>query len=130
MSVDFIKAGRETPFLFYHLFRKRPQDYPARFVVDIVGQLNPSSLQATYSGQGAKPYDSPMWLWLIFMVMRPVCFRVESWNRPPMILSPSARLPLISIRTMIPWQRSVNVFLRRFRDYLFHGSALPVKWEC
>ena len=66
MNVDFIKADRETPFLFLPSVQDwLPEDHPARFVVDIVGQLNLSSLQAAYSGQGSKPYDPPMLLWLI-----------------------------------------------------------------
>ncbi len=66
MSVDFIKVDRETPFLFPLSVQDwRSQDHPARFVVDIVGQLNPSSLQAAYSGQGSKPYDRPLLFGLI-----------------------------------------------------------------
>ena len=66
MSVDFIKADRETPFLFPPSVQDwLPQDHLARFVVDIVGQLNLSSLRAVYAGKGSRPYDPAMLLSLI-----------------------------------------------------------------
>ena len=54
MSTDFIKADRDTPFLFPPSVQEwLPKDHLARFVVDMVGQLNVSSLRDVYIGKGS-----------------------------------------------------------------------------
>ncbi len=66
MRVDFIKADRDTPFLFPPSVQEwLPKDHLARFVVDIVSQLDLSSLRNAYSGRGSSPYDPAMLLSLI-----------------------------------------------------------------
>ncbi|RNA72349.1 transposase, partial [Prosthecochloris sp. ZM_2] len=66
MRVDFIKADRDTPFLFPPSVQDwLPKDHLARFVVDIVSQLDLSSLRNAYSGRGSSPYDPAMLLSLI-----------------------------------------------------------------
>ena len=67
MSTDFIKADRDTPFLFPPSVQEwLPTDHLARFVVDIVGQLNVSSLRDVYAGKGSRPYDPALLLSLLF----------------------------------------------------------------
>ncbi len=67
MSTDFIKADRDTPFLFPPSVQEwLPKDHLARFVVDIVSQLNLSSLRGVYEGKGSRPYDPALLLSLLF----------------------------------------------------------------
>ena len=67
MSTDFIKANRDTPFLFPPSVQEwLPKDHLARFVVDMVGQLNLSSLRDVYAGKGSRPYDPALLLSLLF----------------------------------------------------------------
>jgi len=67
MSTDFIKADRDTPFLFPPSVQEWLQkDHLARFVVDMVGQLNLSSLRGVYVGKGSRPYDPSLLLSLLF----------------------------------------------------------------
>ena len=67
MSIDFIIADRDTPFLFPPSVQEwLPKDHLARFVVDMVGQLNVSSLRGVYGGKGSRPYDPALLLSLLF----------------------------------------------------------------
>ena len=67
MSIDFIVADRNTPFLFPPSVQEwLPKDHLARFVVDIVGQLNLSTLRGTYGGKGSRPYDPSLLVAMIF----------------------------------------------------------------
>jgi transposase len=67
MSIDFIVADRDTPFLFPPSVQEWLQkDHLARFVVDMVGQLNLSSLRGVYVGKGSRPYDPSLLLSLLF----------------------------------------------------------------
>ena len=66
MSADFVFPDRDTPFLFPPSVQDwLPQDHLARFVVDIVAQLDLSSLRSSYAGRGSKPYDPSMLLALL-----------------------------------------------------------------
>ena len=67
MSTDFIKADRDTPFLFPPSVQEwLPTGHLARFVVDMVGQLDVSSLRGVYTGKGSMPYDPALLLSLLF----------------------------------------------------------------
>lgn len=67
MSIDFILADRDTPFLFPPSVQDwLPQNHLARFVVDIVAQLDLSSLRGCYAGKGSRPYDPTMLLGMLF----------------------------------------------------------------
>ena len=67
MSTDFIKADRDTPFIFPPSVQEwLPKDHLARFVVDMVGQLNLSSLRGVYEGKGSRPYDPALLFSLLF----------------------------------------------------------------
>ena len=66
-SIEFIKVDRDTPFLFPPSVQEwLPTDHLARFVADIVGQLNVSSLRDVYTGKGSMPYDPALLLSLLF----------------------------------------------------------------
>jgi transposase len=66
MRPDFVLPDRDTPFLFPPSVQDwLPQDHLARFVVDIVAQLDRSSLRGAYAGRGSKPYDPSMLLALL-----------------------------------------------------------------
>jgi transposase len=67
MAVDFVVLDRETP----HLFPPSVQDYLpehhlARFVVEIVDQLDLSPLVGAYAGTGSKPYHPALLVALLF----------------------------------------------------------------
>lgn len=67
MSIDFIIADRDTPFLFPPSVQEwLPKDHLARFVVDMVAQLDVSSLRGVYTGKGSRPYDPALLLSLFF----------------------------------------------------------------
>ncbi len=67
MSIDFIIPDRDTPFLFPPSVQEwLPKDHLARFVVDMVVQLNLSSLRGVYVGKGSRPYDPSLLLSLLF----------------------------------------------------------------
>jgi transposase len=67
MSIDFIIADRDTPFLFPpSVDNWLPKGHLARFVVDIVSQLDLSSLRGTYAGKCSRPYDPALLLSMIF----------------------------------------------------------------
>jgi len=67
MNIEFIRADRDTPFLFPPSVQEwQKTDHLARFVVDIVGQLNVSSLRDVYAGNGSRPYDSALLHSLLF----------------------------------------------------------------
>jgi len=86
MSIDFIIADRDTPFLFPPSVQEwLPKDHLARFVVDMVAQLDISSLRGVYTGKGSRPYDPALLLSLLFWGIQPECFPAESLNRQPMI---------------------------------------------
>ena len=66
MRPDFVLPDRDTPFLFPPSVQDwLPQDHLARFVVDIVAQLDLTSLRGSYAGRGSKPYDPSMLLALL-----------------------------------------------------------------
>jgi transposase len=67
MSVEFIPIDRNTPYLLPPSVQDYlPEDHLARFVVDIVDQLDVSRLSAVYAGKGSRPYHPAMMLALLF----------------------------------------------------------------
>jgi transposase len=61
MAVEFIPIDRDTPYIFPPSVQDYlPDDHLARFVVDIVEQLDLSHLSAVYSGRGSKPFHSAL----------------------------------------------------------------------
>lgn len=67
MSAKFIDYDQSTLFLLPpSLHDWLPEDHLARFVVEIVAQLDLSSLKAAYAGRGSQPYNPEMLLALLF----------------------------------------------------------------
>ena len=67
MSVQFIQTDRETPYLLPPSLQDwLPENHLARFVADIVAQLDLRSLKNSYAGKGSKPYNPEMMVALLF----------------------------------------------------------------
>ena len=67
MAVNFIPIDRNTPYLLPPSVQDYvPEDHLARFVVDIVEQLDLSHLSVAYSAKGSKPYHPAMLVALLF----------------------------------------------------------------
>ena len=67
MPAEFRQIDRETPYLFPPLIEDwLPEEHLARFVVDIVAQLNLEPLRNAYSGRGSVAYNPQMLLALLF----------------------------------------------------------------
>ena len=67
MAVEFIPVDRDTPYIFPPSVQDYlPDDHLARFVVDIVDQLDLNHLSAAYSGRGSKPFHPAMLVALLF----------------------------------------------------------------
>ena len=67
MAVEFIPVDRDTPYIFPPCVQDYlPDDHLARFVVDIVEQLDLSHLSAVYSGRGSKRFHPALLVALLF----------------------------------------------------------------
>ncbi|MFH0826150.1 MAG: IS1182 family transposase [Pseudomonadota bacterium] len=67
MKVTFGDVDRETLYLMPPSVQDwLPENHLARFVVEIVEQINLWALKASYSGRGSKPYDPEMLVALLF----------------------------------------------------------------
>jgi transposase len=64
---QFVEVDRETPYLLPPSLQDwLPEKHLARFVVEIVEQLDLRSLKATYVGRGSQPYNPEMLVALLF----------------------------------------------------------------
>jgi transposase len=67
MAVEFIPIDRDTPYILPPCVQDYlPEDHLARFVVDIVEQLDLGELSAVYSGRGSKPFHPALLVALLF----------------------------------------------------------------
>lgn len=67
MAVEFIPVDRDTPYIFPPCVQDYlPDEHLARFVVDIVEQLDLGHLSAVYSGRGSKPFHPALLVALLF----------------------------------------------------------------
>lgn len=67
MAVRFITIDRETPALLpASVDDYVPEDHLARFVVDLVSQLNLKDIENEYSGRGSDPWPPSMMVALLF----------------------------------------------------------------
>jgi transposase len=67
MAVQFILIDRDTPYIFPPCVQDYlPEDHLARFIVDLVDQLDLPALSAGYAGKGKAPYHPAMLLALLF----------------------------------------------------------------
>ncbi len=67
MAHHFVSVDRSTPFLLPPSLQEwLPEGHLARFVVEVVEQLDLSELEAAYAGRGSKAYHPAMMLSLLF----------------------------------------------------------------
>lgn len=67
MKSKFVEVDRETPYLLPPSLQDwLPAGHLARFVVEIVEQLDLRSLKDSYAGKGSKPYPPEMLVALLF----------------------------------------------------------------
>jgi transposase len=67
MPVKFIPLDRDTPYIFPPSVQDYlPEGHLARFVVEIVEQLDLNNLSSSYSGKGSKPYHPALLVALLF----------------------------------------------------------------
>ena len=67
MATQFIPIDRDTPYILPPCVQDYvPEDHLARFVVELVDQLDLRSLSAVYAGKGKRPYHPAMLLALLF----------------------------------------------------------------
>jgi len=67
MAVEFIPIDRDTPYIFPSSVQDYlPDKHLARFVVDIMEQLDLSHLTAVYLGRDSKPFHPAMLVALLF----------------------------------------------------------------
>jgi len=67
MAVDFIPIDRDTPYILPPSVQDYvPQDHLARFVVEIVDQLDLRAMVGSYWGRGKSPYHPAMLVALLF----------------------------------------------------------------
>ncbi len=67
MKVTFAQVDRDTLYLLPPSTQEwLPEKHLARFVVEIVEQLNLQLLKASYSGRGSQPYNPEMLVAVLF----------------------------------------------------------------
>jgi len=67
MAVEFITIDRDTPYMFPPSVQDYlPEDHLARFVAEMVDQLDMRALLGVYTGKGKKPYHPAMLVALLF----------------------------------------------------------------
>ena len=67
MKVTFVDVDRDTLYLLPPSIQEwLPEKHLARFVVEIVEQINLQSLKASYRGSGSQPYNPEMLVALLF----------------------------------------------------------------
>lgn len=67
MATEFIPINRDSPYILPPCVQDYvPEDHLARFVVELVDQLDLRSLSAVYAGKGKRPYHPAMLLALLF----------------------------------------------------------------
>jgi transposase len=67
MATQFIPIDRDTPYILPPCVQDYlAEDHLARFVVDLVDQLDLRALSAVYTGKGKSPYHPAMLLALLF----------------------------------------------------------------
>ena len=67
MAVEFVPIDRDTPYLLPPSVQDYlPEDHLARFVAEMVDELDTSALSGVYTGKGKKPYHPAMLVGLLF----------------------------------------------------------------
>jgi len=115
MGSNFISANREQQYLFPPSIQDwLPEDHLARFVVDIVSQLNLRSITETYAGKGSKAYHPQILLSLLFYGY---ATGVYSSRKIEQATYDSVAFRFISANTH-PDHDTIATFRKRFLDQL------------
>jgi transposase len=115
MKAKFIDVDRETLYLLPPSIQDwLPEDHLARFVVDIVEQLDLRILKASYRGRGSKPYNPEMLVALLFYGYATGCFSSRKIERNTY---DSVAFRYVAANTH-PDHDTIAVFRRRFLSEL------------
>jgi len=115
MSSNFISANREQQYLFPPSIQDwLPEDHLARFVVDIVSQLNLRPITEVYVGRGSRAYHPQILLSLLFYGY---ATGVYSSRKIEQATYDSVAFRFISANTH-PDHDTIATFRKRFLDQL------------
>ncbi len=115
MSSKFIPTNRDQQYLFPPSVQDwLPEDHLARFVVDIVSQLNIRPLSEAYAGRGSKAYHPEILLSLLFYGY---ATGVYSSRKIEQATHDSVAFRFISVNTH-PDHDTIATFRKRFLDQL------------
>ncbi|EQD61295.1 transposase, IS4 family protein [mine drainage metagenome] len=82
----FIDPDRKTSYLLPPSMEDwLPEGHLARFIVEVIEQLDLSRLVKQYAGRGCKAYHPATLLAILVYGYAMGCSPAASWNRPPMI---------------------------------------------
>ena len=115
MSSNFISTNREQQYLFPPSIQDwLPEDHLARFVVDIVSQLNLRPITKAYVGRGSRAYHPQILLSLLFYGY---ATGVYSSRKIEQATYDSVAFRFISANTH-PDHDTIATFRKRFLDHL------------
>ena len=115
MSTKFVQCDRATLYLLPPSVQDwLPEGHLARFVVEIVEQLDLRSLKSSYTGCGSKPYNPEMLLAFLFYGYATGVFSSRKLERGPTIRWPSGISQPTAIRIMTPSPPSDGASCPRF----------------
>ncbi len=80
-GVNFNQSTGVQPTCYRHYFSSGPKNHLARFVVDVVDQLDLSKLVKRYAGGGKQPYHSALLLDLLFYCYAIGAFSIRELKR-------------------------------------------------
>jgi transposase len=115
MAVNFVGVDRDTPDMFPATVQEYlPEDRLARFVVEIVDQLDLRHLAGAYAGSGSRPYHPAMLVALLFYGYATGVFSSRKLAQPT---CDSIAFRYICANTH-PDHRTIADFRKRFLDEL------------
>jgi transposase len=113
MAVNFVPVDRETPDWFAASVQEYlPEDHLARFVVEIVDQLDLSPLVSAYAGSGSRLYHPAM---LVALLVYGYATGVFSSRKLAQATHDSIAFSYICANTH-PDHRTIADFRKRFPD--------------
>jgi len=99
----FVPVDRDTQFLFPPSVQEwLPKDHLARFVVDVVEQLDLSGLEQSYAGRGSDAHHPAMLVALLLYGYATGTFSSRALERRAMTRSPFATSRRTRIRITTP----------------------------
>jgi transposase len=115
LATQFITVDRDTPYLFPSSVQDYlPENHLARFVVDIVEQLDVRHLSSVYAGKGSRPYHPTMMLALLFYGYASSTFSSRRLEQSTYDSIPYRYL----CANIHPNHDSINAFRKRFLNEL------------